>query len=320
MIRTSKWGPVDRQIVLADGVHVVSASGHGGFVLSSERNQIVPAPARRADGCYEEDCDWSIAWIALRSAGILADTLSIDGQTAQDIDKRARRTLDRWHPDLVTALTGEAPDPDNPILLQRQDIQEARSKSWVMAVSVTAASPVNAVPEGMVGAILAPPHEKEYRPDRSRDFYALIDAEIYSESRLNSGLHLFCEDELIRIPYDPWMAACEDILAPEEAYAIASQWGSLVSSGDPGAIFYTFPVDDARPQNSEHRKALVEYTRQCKLIAEERVADFDAASPEEQEGWAWGDPHKDRDDLIRLEAFFLLSERLPDLSLEGPEI
>jgi hypothetical protein len=52
-------------------------------------------------------------------------------------------------------------------------------------------------------------------------------------------------------------------LHPAEAYSIASQWGSFVRLGDPGAVFYTFPVDDARPKTEAQRKALLGYTERC---------------------------------------------------------
>lgn len=50
------------------------------------------------------------------------------------------------------------------------------------------------------------------------------------------------------------------LISPAGAYAIASQWGSYVKAGDPGAIFYSFPVNDARPQSEDHRVACILYT------------------------------------------------------------
>lgn len=48
-------------------------------------------------------------------------------------------------------------------------------------------------------------------------------------------------------------------MMPAQAYAIASQWGSYINAGDPGAVFYTFPVNDARPQSEAHRAQLQDY-------------------------------------------------------------
>lgn len=58
------------------------------------------------------------------------------------------------------------------------------------------------------------------------------------------------------------------MLTSEEAFAIASRWGSLVQSSDPGAVFYTFPVNDARVVSEEHREKLIAYTKECLAIAE----------------------------------------------------
>jgi hypothetical protein len=49
------------------------------------------------------------------------------------------------------------------------------------------------------------------------------------------------------------------MLTPAQAFAIASQWGSLIRSGDPGAVFYTFPLNDARPLSEDHRRQCVAY-------------------------------------------------------------
>lgn len=75
-----------------------------------------------------------------------------------------------------------------------------------------------------------------------------------------------------------------DLLDPREAYEIASQWGSFMHAGDPGAAFYTFKRDDAQPQGERHRRQLLDYTES--LLAR---SDLDAA---------------DRADLERLKLFF----------------
>jgi hypothetical protein len=49
------------------------------------------------------------------------------------------------------------------------------------------------------------------------------------------------------------------MLAPSAAYSIASQWGSYISSGDPGACFYGFPVGDGRPADEAHRTRCLAY-------------------------------------------------------------
>lgn len=54
-----------------------------------------------------------------------------------------------------------------------------------------------------------------------------------------------------------------EIISADRAYEIASQWGSLIRNGDPGAVFYTFPTNDATPQGERHRAQLLAYTQTC---------------------------------------------------------
>ena len=58
------------------------------------------------------------------------------------------------------------------------------------------------------------------------------------------------------------------MISPARAYTIASSWGSLVRSGDPGAIFYSFSSDDAIPENEDHRARLIAYTKQCQIVSQ----------------------------------------------------
>ena len=60
------------------------------------------------------------------------------------------------------------------------------------------------------------------------------------------------------------------IISPATAYTIASQWGSFVRTGDPGAIFYTFPPGDARPVDEAHRADCIVYARRCLSLARHR--------------------------------------------------
>lgn len=48
-------------------------------------------------------------------------------------------------------------------------------------------------------------------------------------------------------------------LTPAAAYAIASQWGSFISPGDPGACLYSFRWRDGRPQSEGHRRECLAY-------------------------------------------------------------
>ncbi|MCP1539970.1 hypothetical protein [Methylorubrum extorquens] len=63
------------------------------------------------------------------------------------------------------------------------------------------------------------------------------------------------------------------MLAPSAAYNIASQWGSFMSAGDPGACFYSFHQGDGRPVDETHRAACLGYLdEEVMPAAQKRVA------------------------------------------------
>lgn len=61
------------------------------------------------------------------------------------------------------------------------------------------------------------------------------------------------------------------MLTPSKAFEIASQWGSFIRAGDPGAVFYTFPLNDARPLSEAHRAECLAYVSD--LLSEETGGD-----------------------------------------------
>lgn len=80
-------------------------------------------------------------------------------------------------------------------------------------------------------------------------------------------------------------------LTPSEAFAVASQYGSYMRAGDPGAIFYSFYAGDGRPVSEEHRAALVEAVgAKLERALSQEPGDYDA------------------DELAALLAFFETSE------------
>lgn len=57
---STPWGPFQGATVYADGVVFHSTAGHGGFLLSPDRNRKVHPSIRVAGGAYEEDEAWAI--------------------------------------------------------------------------------------------------------------------------------------------------------------------------------------------------------------------------------------------------------------------
>lgn len=60
-----------------------------------------------------------------------------------------------------------------------------------------------------------------------------------------------------------------------KAYEVASQWGSYMHAGDPGAAFYGFHPNDGRPQDERHRGACLAYCQH--LICDTNPEDADLA-------------------------------------------
>lgn len=50
-------------------------------------------------------------------------------------------------------------------------------------------------------------------------------------------------------------------MTPAKAYDIASNWGSYMTAGDPGACFYGFRFGDGRPVSEAHRVDCLTYAR-----------------------------------------------------------
>ena len=63
-------------------------------------------------------------------------------------------------------------------------------------------------------------------------------------------------------------------MRPKDAWLYAAQWGSALTSGDPGACMYGFD-EDCRPQSEEHRKDVLDWMEKCRLLVEKSPEDFD---------------------------------------------
>jgi hypothetical protein len=50
---------------------------------------------------------------------------------------------------------------------------------------------------------------------------------------------------------------------PEQAWEYASQWGSMMTNGDPGACMYGF-TENCRPQSEAHRQEVIGWMIRCK--------------------------------------------------------
>lgn len=94
------------------------------------------------------------------------------------------------------------------------------------------------------------------------------------------------------------------MLTKEQAYDIASQWGSLIRSSDPGVCFYRFRFNDGRPATEAHREECIAYAESLEKDAAGRH--WTAQSDETDEKAA--ETAQDVDDLRALLEFFRASE------------
>lgn len=133
------WGMSDSSKRYARGVVSYTTPGHGGFHLSKTMNSLVHSAWRKANGWYEEDCEWAI--VALTFPHLFR---------APEI-AAARSTAKSWYPDGFEAFTGEKVKPEESIVLRERIAKEAHKNDYV----VTAAwgSWHKSVPAGMVGVV-----------------------------------------------------------------------------------------------------------------------------------------------------------------------
>lgn len=126
------WGRVNHVYPHGAGIVFASCEGHGGFKLSKQRNQAIPAPLRNSDGWYEEDCEAYIVGAYHPIAFSHAET-----PTAAELDDN-RRTCEQglrdWFPDQWTELTGEECTTDNSFTMRSRASDQARLE-WQQAVA-----------------------------------------------------------------------------------------------------------------------------------------------------------------------------------------
>jgi hypothetical protein len=108
----SPWGSIQTVIPLGPEAVAVTTASHGGLRVSPAALARVPAPIRqtayRANGWFEEDCDWALPYLAL---GLDA----FEPEPARDPALRAAaiRTVRAYHGDQI-ALLGIAPEVAEP--------------------------------------------------------------------------------------------------------------------------------------------------------------------------------------------------------------
>ena len=137
----SMWGKVQHAEQLLPGIWSVGTAGHGGFILSAQRNDAVPAYMRQRGAQYEEDCDWCLPVIAFEDEFL---------QGGQDrLVEAARRTFIDWHPCAYEKHFGRRPTAEESREVRRAEVIALVTGKWV--VRSASGDWAAWVPGGMVG-------------------------------------------------------------------------------------------------------------------------------------------------------------------------
>lgn len=142
---SSPWGAVQHAVMLAPGIWQVMTAGHGGILLSEDRQAAMPE-ALAIQGCaYEEDCDWALVVLGFEAV------LSSNGAFSPGEILLAHDTVKCWHPDRYTAFTGKAvPENDSHVLKKQRAYLDAVGKHCVTSAW---GSWAEWVPEGKTGIV-----------------------------------------------------------------------------------------------------------------------------------------------------------------------
>lgn len=146
----SMWGPVQTAEELAPGIWTVTTAGHGGYLLSPERNARVHDSWRAANRQYEEDGDYCVVVHTFPEV-IAAFGPSSEGLTDEQRLERCRQNLRDWKPDAWEAVTGESCTALN----SRKRREQAFAATYAERLVVTGAWGDWAawVPDGLVGCL-----------------------------------------------------------------------------------------------------------------------------------------------------------------------
>lgn len=121
---STPWGPSQGATVYADGVVFHSTAGHGGFLLSPERNRKVHPRLRLNGGSYEEDEAWAI--VAFSFPHLFTG-----------FERRcAERTMKDSYPDAWEAITGHVLGPGESRKKDERAFFEKHASDWIVVSAI----------------------------------------------------------------------------------------------------------------------------------------------------------------------------------------
>ena len=193
------WGPVEQAEQILPGIWSITTSSHGGLALSEQRQDAMPPALQLAEGFYEEDCDWSLVYIAFED-----EFCKTRKDYGPDFIQLARDTAKCWHPDRMTKHTGKKVPPNvSPILRTRAAYQHALGD---YCTTTAWGDWADWVPKGKVGVIAKRLVSVNHlgRPTFGEDeVCALIDNDTY-ETRGEVTTLSSVEHEIIDAPENLW--------------------------------------------------------------------------------------------------------------------
>lgn len=140
------WGTPDIASQLLPGIWEVHTPGHGGMILSDERQAAMPEALRLEGVSYEEDVDWALVVLAFAAEFNRLPTKGFDL-----LVENARASVKAWHPDRYSAHTGEIVEAKHSHVLRRREAVSAQIGNYVV---VSASGDwAEWVPEGKVGVV-----------------------------------------------------------------------------------------------------------------------------------------------------------------------
>ncbi|RNJ62816.1 MAG: hypothetical protein EDM03_09255 [Porphyrobacter sp. IPPAS B-1204] len=144
--RDSMWGAPQTATQILPGVWEIQTSGHGGMLLSDQRQSAMPKALRLDGPSYEEDVDWALVVLAFDDEFMALPTKGFDL-----LVDNARASVKAWHPDRYSAYTGEPVEPKDSDVLRRRQAVRAQIGNYVV---VSASGDwAGWVPEGKVGVV-----------------------------------------------------------------------------------------------------------------------------------------------------------------------
>ncbi|KQU95479.1 hypothetical protein ASD12_23490 [Mesorhizobium sp. Root102] len=121
---STPWGPSQGATVYADGVGFHSTAGHGGFVLSPQRNRNIHPTLRVHGGAYEEDEAWAI--VAFTFPHLFTG-----------FERRcAERTMKDSFPDAWEAIAGSVLEPGESWKKDQRAFFDNHANDWIVVSAI----------------------------------------------------------------------------------------------------------------------------------------------------------------------------------------